>query len=200
MERLDVRALHHGERHRAQRGQDVVLERAPVDACGVGVAVLCDVGGHVALGEVSDGDGTGLGRGHGGVLAALDTVDDLGRALPGLRCGDLAVGAQGDAAWAAARAALHHVDLAARGVDADAEARQLPVPDDDVAAGGRERVHRAARERARATARHPRHLPAPKPAYTATQPSSLRNASESPVPPRAHASAGNRGTDRGQGA
>ena len=138
MQGLDVGALDHAERHHAECREDVVLQRAPVDAGGVGVAVLGDVGGHVALREVGDGHGAGLGRGHGGVLAPLDAVDDLGGAEPaGLRCGDLAVGAEGDAAWAAAGAALHDVDLAAGGIDADAEAGEVPVPDDDIARGRR---------------------------------------------------------------
>ena len=158
---LDVGALDHAERHHAEGGEDVVLQRAPVDAGGVGVAVLCDVGGHVALCEVGDGHGAGLGRGHGGVLAALDAVDDLGGAEPRLRCGDLAVGAEGDAARAAAGAALHDVDLAAGGIDADAEAGELAVPDDDVARGRGERVHRPSRQRHRATPRHRRHVPRP---------------------------------------
>ena len=91
-------------------------------------------------------------------LAPLDAVDDLGCALACLGGGDLAVGAEGDTAWPAARPALDDVDLAARGVDAHAEAGQLAVPDDDVALGDRERIHRPARERQRATARHPRHI------------------------------------------
>ena len=158
MQRRDVGALDQAKRHHAERRQDVVLERAPVDACGVRIAVLCDVGAHVALGEVGDG-GAGLGQERTRFLAPLDAVDDLGCALAGLGGGDLAVGAEGDAAWPATRPALDDVDLAPRGVDAHAEAGQLAVPDDDVALGDRERVHRPARERQRATARHPRHIP-----------------------------------------
>ena len=101
------------------------------------------------------------GRSAAGFLAPLDAVDDLGCALAGLCGGDLAVGAERDAAWPATCPALDDVDLAARGVDAHPEARQLTVPDDDVALGDRERVHRPARERQRATARHPRHIPTP---------------------------------------
>ena len=126
----------------------------------MGIAVLCDVGAHVALGEVGDG-GAGLGQECCGFLAPLDAVDDLGCALTGLGGGDLAVGAERDAAWPTTRPALDDVDLAARGVDAHAEARQLPVPDDDIARGDRERVHRPARKRQRATTRHPRHIPTP---------------------------------------
>ena len=142
-------------------GQDVVLQRAPVDAGGVRIAVLGDVGAHVALGEVGDGGGAGVGRRRSGFLAPLDAVDDLGRALSRLGGGDLAVGAERDAARPAAGAALDDVDLAPRGIDAHAEAGQIAVPDDDVALGHRERVHRPARKRHRATARHPRHLPTP---------------------------------------
>ena len=160
MQRRDVGALDQAKRHHAERRQDVVLQRAPVDACGVRIAVLCDVGAHVALGEVGDG-GAGLGQERARFLAPLDAVDDLGCAFARLCGGDLAVGAERDAAWRAARPALDDVDLAARGVDAHAEARELTVPDDDVARGGRERVHRPARKRQRATARHPRHIPTP---------------------------------------
>ena len=160
MQGRDVGTLDHAERHHAERGQDVVLQRAPVDAGGVRVAVLGDVGAHVALGEVGDGGGAGVGR-RARFLAPLDAVDDLGRALSGLCGGDLAVGAQRDAARPAAGTALDDVDLAPCGVDAHAEARQVAVPDDDVALGHRERVHRPARKRHRATARHPRHLPTP---------------------------------------
>ena len=101
------------------------------------------------------------GRSAARFLAPLDAVDDLGCALARLCGGDLAVGAEGDAAWPATRAALDDVDLAARGVDAHAEARELTVPDDDVARGDRERIHRPAGEGQRATARHPRHIPTP---------------------------------------
>ena len=143
MQRRDVGALDQAKRHHAKRRQDVVLQRAPVDACGVRIAVLCDVGAHVALGEVGDG-GAGLGQERARFLAPLDAVDDLGCALACLGGGDLAVGAERDAAWRATRPALDDVDLAPRGVDAHAEARQLAVPDDDVALGDRERVHRPA--------------------------------------------------------
>ena len=155
MEGGHVGALDQAERHHAERGEDVVLQRAAVDAGGVGVAVLRHVGAHVALGEVGDG-GAGAGREHGGLLAPLDAVDDAGGAEPGLCRGDLAVGAEGDAAGPAACAGLHDVDLAARGIDAHAEAGQLAVPDDDVALAGAQRVHRAPRENKRATTRHHR--------------------------------------------
>ena len=104
-------ALDHGERHHAEGGEDVVLERAPVDAGGMGVAVLRDMGVQVALGEVGDG-GAGLGRGRYRLLAPLDAVDDLGCAEPGLRRGELAVGAEGDAPGRALAPALDDVDLA----------------------------------------------------------------------------------------
>ena len=119
--------LDQAKRHHAEGGEDVVLKGAPVDACGVRIAVLCDVGAHVALGEVGDG-GAGLGQECCGFLAPLDAVDDLGCALAGLCGGDLAVGAEGDAAWPATRPALDDVDLAARGVDAHAEAGQAHGP------------------------------------------------------------------------
>ena len=60
MQRRDVGALDQAKRHHAEGRQDVVLQRAPVDAGGVCIAVLCDVGAQVALGEVGDG-GAGLG-------------------------------------------------------------------------------------------------------------------------------------------
>ena len=185
-------ALDHGERHHAKRRQDVVLERAPVDAGGMRVAVLGHVGAHVALGEVGDG-GAAPGRRHGRLLAPLDAVDDLGRAEPRLRRGDLAVGAEGDAARAAAGAALDDVDLPARGVDAHAEAGELPVPEDDVAVCGAERVHRAAGERERATARHSRHHSAWARAQSAKPPSSLRNGSKSRATTRVRMPAGKAG-------
>ena len=153
-----MRGLDHGKRHHAQRRQDVVLERAPVDACGMFVAVLCDMGAEVAGCEVGHG-GAGLCRRRGGLLAPLDAVDDLGGAEPGLRGGELAVAAECDAPGRAARAALDHVDLPARGIDPDAEARERAVPDDAVPALGRETVHRPARQRQLATARHRRHVP-----------------------------------------
>ena len=78
-----VRGLDHGERHHAERGQDVVLQRAPVDAGGMGVAVLGDMGTQVAGGEVGDG-GAGFGRGCGGLLAPFDAVDDLSGTKPAL--------------------------------------------------------------------------------------------------------------------
>ena len=122
MERRDVGTLDHAKRHHAERRQDVVLQRAPVDAGGMRIAVLCDVGAHVALGEVGDG-GAGLGQERARFLAPLDAVDDLGRALARLCGGDLAVGAERDAARRATRPALHHVDLAPRGVRQPASTR-----------------------------------------------------------------------------
>ena len=101
-------ALDHGERHHGEGGEDVVLERSSVDAGGMGVAVLRDMGVQVALGEVGDG-GAGLNE---GFLAPLDAVDDLGCAEAGLRRGERAVGAEGDAPGRTACAALNHVDLA----------------------------------------------------------------------------------------
>ena len=44
VQRRDVGALDHAKRHHAERRQDVVLQRAPVDAGGMRIAVLCDVG------------------------------------------------------------------------------------------------------------------------------------------------------------
>ena len=78
--------LDQAKRHHAKRGQDVVLKGAPVDACGVRIAVLGDVGAHVALGEVGDG-GAGLGQERARLFAPLDAIDDLGCALarPGSR-------------------------------------------------------------------------------------------------------------------
>ena len=119
----------------------MVLERAPVDAGGMGVAVLGHVGAQVAGREVGDG-GAGLGRRCCGLLAPLDAVDGLGGAEPGLRRRKLAVGAERDPPGPALRPALDDVDLAPRGVDADPEARQLAVPEDPVPARDRETVHR----------------------------------------------------------
>ena len=196
MQRRDVGALDQAKRHHAERRQDVVLQRAPVDACGVRIAVLCDVGAHVALGEVGDG-GAGLGQERARLLAPLDAVDDLGCALACLGGGDLAVGAEGDAAWPATRPALDDVDLAARGVDAHAEARQLTVPDDDVARGDRERVHRPAREGQRATARHPRHIPTPHTPVNGKHTVITSQPTEITAPARTRASVG--GQDAGAG-
>ena len=184
------------ERHHAKRRQDVVLQRAPVDACGVRIAVLCDVGAHVALGEVGDG-GAGLGQERARLLAPLDAVDDLGSTFAGLCGGDLAVGAEGDAAWRATRPALDDVDLAPRGVDTHAEARELPVPDDDVALGDRERVHRPAREGQRATARHPRHIPTPTHPVNGKHTVITSQLTEITAPARTRASVG--GQDAGAG-
>ena len=102
---------------------------ASVDAGGMGVAVLRHVGAQVAGREVGYG-GAGLGRRCGGFLAPLDAVDGLGGAEPGLRRRKLAVGAEGDAPGPALGPALDDVDLPPRGVDADAEAGQLAIPED----------------------------------------------------------------------
>ena len=179
VERRHVGGLDHGERHHAERGQDVVLERAPVDAGGVGVAVDCDVGAQVAGCEVCDG-GAGLGGRRCGLLAPLDAVDDLGGALAGLGGGELAVGAEGDAPGPALGPALDHVDLAPRGVDPDAEAGQLAVPEDPVPLLDRETVHRPAAQRKPATARHRRHIPRAGGRNGARMPSSRERAAASP--------------------
>ena len=90
-----MRGLDHGERHHAERGQDVVLKRSPIDAGGMGVAVLRDVGAQVALSEVCDG-GAGLGRGAGiGSLPPLMRSMTWAGAEPGLRGGELARGSRG---------------------------------------------------------------------------------------------------------
>ena len=83
-------------RHGAEGGQDVVLEGAAVDACGMGAAVLCDVAAHVPPGEIEDGE-VGLRHGRCRVLALLDAVDDGGGALSGLVRGDVAVLSESDA-------------------------------------------------------------------------------------------------------
>ena len=80
----------------------------------------------VAGGEVGYG-GAGLGQGRDRLLAPLDAVDNLGGAEARLRCCKLAVAAEGDPPGHAPAPALDDVDLAARGVDPDPEARQLPV-------------------------------------------------------------------------
>ena len=153
-----MRRLDHGEGHHAERGQDVVLERASVDAGGMGVAVLRDVSAQVTGGEVSAG-GAGLGRGRYRLPAALDAVDDLGCAEPGLRGGELAVGTEGDALRPAPAPALHDIDLPPRGVDPDPEARELPVPEDLVLPLHREAVHPPPAQRQLTTTRHSRQIP-----------------------------------------
>ena len=107
-----MRGLDHGEGHHAERGQDVVLEGAAIDAGGVGIAVDRHVGAQVAGGEVGDG-ATGLGRGRVRLLAPLDAVDDLGCAQACLSGGEFAVGAEGDAPGRALGPALDDIDLAA---------------------------------------------------------------------------------------
>ena len=158
MQRRHVGGLDHDERHHAEGGQDVVLERAPVDAGGMSVAVDRDMGAQIALREVGYG---GAGRGRRRLLAPLDAVDDLGGAEAGLGRGELAVGAERNAPGRAAGPALDDVDLPAGGIDPpDTEARELAVPEDPVLPLDREAVHPTARERQRATPRHDRHFPA----------------------------------------
>ena len=142
VERRHVGALDRAERQRAQRRQDVVVERAAIDAGRVRVAVDRHVGAQVARGELGDG---GLGAAAQGVcvLAPLDAVDDPGGPLARLLGAERAVGAEGDAARRTVGPALHHIDLAARGIDAHAEAGEVAVPVDRVRAAGRQALHRA---------------------------------------------------------
>ena len=134
VERRHMRCLDHGKRHHAQRRQDVVLERAPVDACGMGVAVNCHVGAQVAGCEVAH-RGAGLGRRCGGLLAPLDAIDGLGGAEPGLCRRKLAVGAERDAAEAAeetaAEMAEDAIEAAKMELHIDGPMKWVDIVDDD---------------------------------------------------------------------
>ena len=148
------------------------------------------MGAEVAGGEVGHG-GAGLGRGRDGLVAALDAVDDLGGAEPGLGRGELAVGAQGDPPGPAAGPALDDVDLAARGVDPDPEAGELAVPEDPVPALDREAVHRPARQRQPATARHGRGVSRARSSSSRRgAAASMRKRAESPARARKHPASG----------
>ena len=127
------------DRQGAERREDVVPQRSPVDPRGVGVAVHRDVRLHVPLRQAGHGR-HGLGLRRRRILALLDAVDDVGRSPARLVGGELAVPAQGDAPGSVRSPALHDVDLAARGIDPHTEPGQVPVPEDGVSALGRERV------------------------------------------------------------
>ena len=133
-----------GDRHLAEGGDDVALDGEPVLGGGGGLAAHRDVLAQVAPGERREGGACGfLGRALGGIVAGAHAGDDEGGAPAGLVRADDAVAAHGDALGACGAACLHHVDLGAGGIDADAEAGERAVPH-----------HRVP---ARRTARPPRH-------------------------------------------
>ena len=103
-----------------------------------------DMSLHVAIGEIGDG-GLGRRRGRRGVEAALDAVDHRRRPAP-RRLGRqvAAIHTQREALRPSGRASgLDAPDLAARGMDADAEAGQVAVPHHGVARLHGERVDNA---------------------------------------------------------
>ena len=135
-----MRPLHRADRHLAERGQDVVVERAPVDARGVGVAMRRDVDAHVPFGEIGH---RGFVRRGGRIQPRLESFDDRGRPLARPFGSELAVGAQRHAPGRAARAGLHHIDLSSARIGAHPEPGQLAVPDYDVPVMRFERADRS---------------------------------------------------------
>ena len=131
MERGGLRTADLGDPHRAQRGQDVVLDQGAVRRGGVGLAARPGVLAHEALGKPRHG-GRGLGRCSDKILATLDAVDDAGRLLPRLLTRHLSVAAERHALRAPRPSRLDHVDLPARGVYPHPEAGKVPVPEDGV--------------------------------------------------------------------
>ena len=78
MQRFRVSPPDLGDRLVSQRRQDVVVQRAPVDALRVRVAVHRDMRLHVAFRQVGDRQHR-LGRRRNQVFALLDAVDDGSR-------------------------------------------------------------------------------------------------------------------------
>ena len=88
------------------------------------------------------------------LLARLDAGDDERRpAARLLRRDDAVASYRHPLCGLAARAGLHHVDLAPRGIHPDPEARQLRIPEHRILRD-RERIHRAPRDRRRRELRH----------------------------------------------
>ena len=139
---VQFRHLHapdRADRHLPQRRQDVVVERPPVDPGGRCRAARRHPIAHVAFRQVGHGR-LGRRRGRQRVLAPLDAVDGNYRAAARLLGGNLAMATQGRAPRPAGTPALDDILLQARRIDPDAEARQVPVPEDGVPVLDRQRV------------------------------------------------------------
>ena len=125
---------------RAKRGEDVVPDGQPVVLGRARLAPHRHVLIEAAFGQI----------GHGGlqrrlcwdrVLAPLDPIDDDGRLASALIDRLAADPSQGDPLQAGRPPGLDDVELAPGGVDTDAEARQVAVPEDRVLAVGLQPLH-----------------------------------------------------------
>ena len=96
----------------------------------------------------------GRGRRRKGILAALDPVDDRRAPLPRLPGGEVAVPPETDAPEPGRPSGLDHVDLAAAGVDAHAEAGEVAVPEDGILLLDAKRVDGALGDSEFASPRH----------------------------------------------
>ena len=134
---------------RAQRGQKVIVERVPALPDRGRLAAHLDVLAHVAFRHLGDRV-AGL---HGSravcgkrLPAGLDVGDDPRRRRARLVRRDQPVPSDGEPPGPAALARLHEVDLRPRGIDADAEARELRVPVERLALAHRERLDGSPRD------------------------------------------------------
>ena len=117
----------------------MVVEYPPVVDGARRLAVDGYVGVHEPLCQIGHGS-LRLGQRRNGGLAALDAVDGKGGSPAGLIGCDISMLSDGDALGSVRPPALDDVGLSPGGVDADAEAREVSVPVEDVSVAGAERI------------------------------------------------------------
>ena len=153
MERDDILRVDVLHRHGSECRNDVPVDGGPVELLGLGFAMDLHIGSHAAGREIGDG-GIGLGLRRDRVQAALDAVDDGGRFATPHVDRHPGAGPEGHPLEAGGTPGLDDVDLAAVGLDADAEAGEVSVPVDGVPAGGRKGRDAAGGEAEGASLRH----------------------------------------------
>ena len=137
----------------SQGGKDVVLDRQPVVLGRPGLAPHRDMVLETPFREIGDGR-LGLRFRRERVLAPFDAVDDDGGLAPMLVDRLVADPPQGDPLQAGRPPGLDDVELAPGGVDTDAEAGKVAVPEDRVLAVGLEAFHNPLGQSERAPLRH----------------------------------------------
>ena len=139
------------DRLRAERGEDVPAHDEPVEPGRARLAVHRHVGPKVALGQLRDRELRRRKR----ILPPLQPVDRRPRTLSRLVGGEIAVLPERHPPRPVRPAGLDHVDLAAGGMDPDAEPGEVAVPERGVALLHAERLDGALADPELASPGHP---------------------------------------------
>ena len=139
VELRDPRPVDHAYGQLAKLGQDVRLDRVAVGRPDLLPTVHLHMALHVALRQPRHRE-LGLGRRRERLQPPLDAVDDPSGPLAGLVGHQLSVAPERDTLRPVRAARLHDEDLSARGMDPEAEALEVAVPEHGVLAGDGEGV------------------------------------------------------------